>query len=165
MECICLMGSALVLGKNEMLEIFNECHLNKSITTPCAPLVDPLHPTPDESLDMIHTLRTVNLITRGLPRNFIVCLPTLDCAYTIWRFLEERFPNYSLQNLDVILHKSITLSKMNPKILSLVIFCLSFVTLCVPKEMLESLVISFLKSLESIEMSIVMVILLMNHFL
>ena len=31
--------------KNEMLEIFNEYHLNKYITTPCALLVDPLHPT------------------------------------------------------------------------------------------------------------------------
>ena len=27
--------------KNEMLEIFNEYHLNKYITTPCARLVDP----------------------------------------------------------------------------------------------------------------------------
>ena len=34
--------------KNEMLEIFNEYHLNKYITSPCVPLVDPLHPTPDE---------------------------------------------------------------------------------------------------------------------
>ena len=67
---------------------------------------------------MICNLRTINLITRGLPRNLIGCLPTLDCAYTIWRFLEERFPNYSLQNLDEILHKSIALTKMssnNPK--------------------------------------------------
>ena len=38
---------------------------------------------------------------------------SLDCAYTIWRFLEEIFPNYSLQNLDEVLHKSIALSKMN----------------------------------------------------
>ena len=75
--------------KIEMLEIFNEYHLNKYITTPCVPLVDPLHPTLDESLDMVHNLRTVNLITRGLPRNLIACLPTLECAYTIWRFLEK----------------------------------------------------------------------------
>ena len=81
--------------------------------SPCAPHVDPMHPTLDESIDMIRNLRTVNLITRGLPRNLIGCLPTLDCAYTIWRFLEERFPNYSLQNLDEILHKYIALSKMN----------------------------------------------------
>ena len=99
--------------KIEMLEIFNEYHLNKYITSPCAPHVDPLHPTLDESIDMIRNLRTVNLITTGLPRNLFGCLPTLDCAYTIWRFLEERFPNYSLQNLDEILHKSIALSKMN----------------------------------------------------
>ena len=93
--------------------IFNEYHLNKYITNPCAPHVDPMHPTLDESIDTIRNLRAINLITRGLPRNLIGCLPTLDCAYTIWRFLEERFPNYSLQNLDEILHKSIALSKMN----------------------------------------------------
>ena len=100
--------------KNEMLVIFNEYHLNRYITSPCAPHVDPLHPTLDESLDMIRNLRTVNLITRGLPRNLIACLPTLDCAYNIWRYLEECFPNYSLKNLDVILQKSIALNKMNP---------------------------------------------------
>ena len=48
-----------------------------------------------------------------MPRNLIGYLPTLKCAYTIWNFLEERFPNYFLQNLDEILHKSIALSKMN----------------------------------------------------
>ena len=81
-----------------MLEIFNEYYLNKYITSPCAPLVDPLHPTLDQSIDMIRNLRTVNLITRGLPRNLIASLPALDCAYTIWRVLGEPFPNYSLQN-------------------------------------------------------------------
>ena len=111
--CLYLMESSFMSGKSEMLEIFNEYHLNKYITSPCAPLVGPLHPTPDESIDMIRNLRTVNLITRGLPRNLFGCLPTLDCAYTIWRFIVERFPNYSLQNLDEILHKSIALSKMN----------------------------------------------------
>ena len=85
--------------KNEILEILNEYHLNKYITSPCVPLAGPLHPTPNESLDMIHNLRTVNLITRGLPRNLIGHLSTLDCAYTIWRFLEERFLDYSLKNL------------------------------------------------------------------
>ena len=99
--------------KNEMLEIFNEYHLNKYIASPCAPHVDPMHPTLDESIDMIRNLRTINIITRGLPRNLIINLPTLECAYTIWKFLEERFPNYSLKNLDEILHKSIALSKMN----------------------------------------------------
>ena len=92
-----------------MLVIFNEYHLNKYITSPCAPHVDPMHPTLYDSIDMIRNLRTVELITRGLPRNLIVCLPTLDYAYTIWTFLEERFPYYSLQNLDEILHKSIAL--------------------------------------------------------
>ena len=55
-ECLFLMESSLLL-KNEMVEIFNEYHLNKYITTPCTPLVNPLHPTPNESLDMIHNLR------------------------------------------------------------------------------------------------------------
>ena len=54
--------------KNEMLVIFNEYHLNKYITSPCIPPSDPLHPTPDEDLDMIRNLRTINLIIRGLPR-------------------------------------------------------------------------------------------------
>ena len=92
-EWLCLMESST------MLEIFNEYHLNKYITSPCAPLVDPLHPTPDESLDRIRNLIMASLITRGLLRNLIACLPTLECAYTIWRFLEERFPNYSLIKL------------------------------------------------------------------
>jgi hypothetical protein len=108
------MESSLVSGKMRCLEFFHEYHLNKYITTACEPLVDPLHPTPDESLGMIRNLRTINLITRGLPRNLIGHLPTLDCAYTIWRFPKERFPDYSLKNLDEILHKSIALNKMNP---------------------------------------------------
>ena len=90
--------------RNEMLEIFNEYHLNKYITSLCAPHVDPLHPTLDEDIDMIRNLRTVELIIRGLPKILIASLPTLKCAYTIWRFLEERSPNYSLKNLDEILH-------------------------------------------------------------
>ena len=61
--------------KNDMLEIFNEYHLNKYIISPCVPPVDPLHPTLDESIDMIRNLRTVNLITRGLPRNWITLVP------------------------------------------------------------------------------------------
>ena len=56
--------------KKEMLEIFNEYHLSKYITNPCAHPVDPWHPTTDEDLDMIHNLRTINLFIRGLPRNF-----------------------------------------------------------------------------------------------
>ena len=34
--------------KNEMLVIFNQYHLNKYIASPCAPHIDPLHPTPEE---------------------------------------------------------------------------------------------------------------------
>ena len=51
-----------------MLEIFNEYHLNKYITSPCAPHVDPLHPTLDEDIDMIRNLRTIELIIRGFPK-------------------------------------------------------------------------------------------------
>ena len=112
-ECLYLMESTFMSEKNEMLEISNEYHLTKYITTPCARIVDPMHPTPDKDLDIIRNLRTINLIVKGLPKNLIASLPALDCAYTIWRFLEERFPNYSLKNLDEILHKSIALSKMS----------------------------------------------------
>ena len=94
--------------------IFNEYHLNKYITSTYVPPIDPLHPTPDEYLDMTRNLRTIDLIMRGLPRNLLVCLPTFECAYTIWRYLEECFPNYSLKNLDEILQKSIVFHKMNP---------------------------------------------------
>ena len=80
-----------------MLVIFNQYHLNKYIASPCVPHVDPMHPTFDESIDMIRNVRAVNLITRGLPRNLVGKLPTLECAYTIWKFLEELFPNYCLK--------------------------------------------------------------------
>ena len=43
-----------------------------------------------------------------------MCLRTFECAYTIWRYLEERFSTYSLKNLDEILRKSIAFHKMNP---------------------------------------------------
>ena len=66
-----------------MLVIFNQYHLNKYIASPCAPCVDPMHPTLDESIDMIRNLRTIDLITRGLLRNLIASLPALDCAYTV----------------------------------------------------------------------------------
>ena len=109
-----LDGESYSAWKNEMLEVFNEYNLNKYITSPCAPPIDPLHPTPDEYLDMTRNLRAIDLIIRGLPRNLLVCLPTFECAYTIWRYLEERFPNYSLKNLDEILQKSIAFHKMHP---------------------------------------------------
>ena len=107
--------------------------------------MDPLHPTLDESIDMFRNLRTVNLITRGLPRNLIASLPALDCAYTIWRFLEERFPNYSLKNLDEILHKSIALSKMNTSDPMFGDRLFELTNLMRPKEMLGLLVILFPK--------------------
>ena len=74
-----------------MLVIFNEYQLKKYITSPCAPHVDPMHPTLDESIDMVHNLRTINLITRGLPRNLIGCLPTLKCATPYGNFLRNDF--------------------------------------------------------------------------
>ena len=113
-ECLCLMESSIVLGKNEMLEIFNEYNLNKYVTSPCVPPIDPLHPTPDEYLDMTRNFRTIDLIIRGLPRNLHVCQPTLECAYTIWKYLKDHFPNYSLKNLYEILQKSIAFQNMNP---------------------------------------------------
>ena len=64
-----LDGEFFQAWKNEMLEIFNEYHLNKYITSPCAPHTDPLHPTPEEDIDMIRNLRTIDLIIRGFPRN------------------------------------------------------------------------------------------------
>ena len=58
----------LMESSSMSLEIFNEYHLNKYITSPCAPHIDPLHTTPEEDLDMIRNLRTINLIIRGLPK-------------------------------------------------------------------------------------------------
>ena len=43
-----------------MLVIFNEYHLNKYITSPCAPHVDPLHHTLDEDIDMIAILELLS---------------------------------------------------------------------------------------------------------
>ena len=100
--------------KNEILEIFNKYDFNKYITSPYVPPIDPLHPTPNEYLNMIRNLRTIDLIIRGLPKNLLVCLPSFECAYTIWEYLEERFPNYSLKNLDEILQKFITFQKYEP---------------------------------------------------
>ena len=80
-----LDGEFFIAWKNEMLEIFNEYDLNNYTTSPCAPPINPLHPTPDEYLNMNHNFRTIDLIMRGLPRNLLVCLPTFECAYTIWK--------------------------------------------------------------------------------
>ena len=77
--------------KNEMLVILNQYNFNKYITSPYVPPIDPLHPTPDEYLDMVHNLRTIDLIIRGLPRNLLVCMPTFECACTIWNCLAEPF--------------------------------------------------------------------------
>ncbi len=77
--------------KNEMLVIFNQYHLNKYIASPCAPHVDPMHPTHDESIDMIRNLRTAELIIRGLPRNLIGCLPTFKCPTPYGNFLRNDF--------------------------------------------------------------------------
>ena len=55
--------------KNEMLVIFNQYHLNKYIASPCAPHVDPMHPTLDESIDMVCNPRLLIL-------SLEVCLET-----------------------------------------------------------------------------------------
>ena len=47
--------------KNEMLVIFNQYHLIKYIANPCAPHVVPMHPTLDESIDMISMLELLIL--------------------------------------------------------------------------------------------------------
>ena len=111
---------------------------------------------------MVRNLRTAELIIRGLPRNLIGKLPTLECAYTIWKFLEERFPNYSLKNLDEILHKSIALSKMNSNDPMFGNCLFELTNLCVPKEMLELLAILFPKLLDFIK-EIIVKLILMNH--
>ena len=54
----------MALGKNEMLEIFNEYILRQYILSHYVPPIDRLHPTPDEYLDMVRNLRTINLIIR-----------------------------------------------------------------------------------------------------
>ena len=77
--------------KNEMLVIFNQYHLNKYIASPCAPHVDPMHPTLDESIDMIRNVRTVNFITRGLPRNLVGKLLLLSVLTLYGNFLRNDF--------------------------------------------------------------------------
>ena len=63
---------------------------------------------------MLRNLRTVNLIIRGLPRILFDQMRNFECAYTLWNDLEKRYLNYSLKNLDVILHKTIAFYKMKP---------------------------------------------------
>ena len=74
-----------------MLEIFNEYHLNKYITSPCIPPSDLLRPTPDEDLDMLRNLRTINLIIRGLPKILIASLPLLTVPTLYGDFLRNAF--------------------------------------------------------------------------
>ena len=64
MQSAYLGGEFYSSWKNEMLEIFNEYNLNKYICSPYVPPIDPLHPTPDEYLDMVRNLRTIDLIIR-----------------------------------------------------------------------------------------------------
>ena len=62
--------------RDEMLDIFDEFNLSKYIHSPYVPPIDPLHPTHEEEIDMLHNLITVNLIIRGLPKLFL-----LSCSY------------------------------------------------------------------------------------
>ena len=107
-----LVGVSYSSWKIEMLGIFRLYNLCKYIRTPYVSPIDPLHPTMDEELDMLRNLSTVNLIIRGLPDNLLELMTNFECAYSMWKFLEELYPDYSLRGLDEILHKTIELDKM-----------------------------------------------------
>jgi hypothetical protein len=109
-----LNGEYYHFWKDAMLDIFDEFNLSKYIHNPYVPPIDPLHPTHEEEIDMLRNLRTVNLIIRGLPKIVLGCMQNFECAYTLWHDLEKRYPNYSLKNLDEILHKTIAFHKMKP---------------------------------------------------
>ena len=64
--------------KTETLGIFSEYDLSKYILSSYGPPIDPLHPTPDEELDLLRNLKTVNLIIRGLPRNVLVRMQNFE---------------------------------------------------------------------------------------
>ena len=97
-----------------MLSIFRLYNLCKYVETPYVPPIDSLHPTMDEELDLLRNLRIVNLIIRGLPDNLLELVTNFECAYSMWKFLEELYPNYSLRGLDEILHKTIEFDRMHP---------------------------------------------------
>jgi hypothetical protein len=98
----------------EMLIIFKMYNLRKYVETPYVPPFDPLHPTMVEELDLLRNLRTVNLIIRGLPDNLLELVTNFECAYSMWKFLEELYPDYSLRGLDEILYKTIEFDMMRP---------------------------------------------------
>ena len=105
-----LNGEYYNFWRDEMVEIFDEFNLSKYMRSPYVPPIDQLHPTPEEEIDMLHSLRIVNLIIRGLPKIVLGCMQNFECAYTLWKDLGKRCPNYSLKNLDEILHKTIAFS-------------------------------------------------------
>ena len=72
-----------------MLGIFSECNLSKYVHYPYVPPIDPLHPISDEQIDMLHKLRIINLIIRGLPKVMVACMQNFECAYTLWKDLEK----------------------------------------------------------------------------
>ena len=78
--------------KNEMLVIFNQYHLNKYIASPCAPHIDPLHPTLDEDIDMIRNLRTVELIIEDCPKICLLVFLLLIVPILYGNFLRNGFP-------------------------------------------------------------------------
>jgi hypothetical protein len=142
--------------KHEMLDIFDEFNLNKYIHNPYVPPIDLLHPTHEEEIGMLRNLRTINLTIRGLPKIVLGCMQNFECAYTLWRDLEKRYPDYSLKNLDEILHKTIAFHKMSPSDPNFD-DCLFEL-----KEMLELLATLSRKPLEFINLNIVMIMKLMN---
>ena len=100
--------------KDEMLDIFDEFHFPKYVEYPYAPPIDPIHPSHDDEVNMLGNLNTVNLIIRGLPRNVLNQLQNFECAHTLWKDLEKIYPNYSMKNLDIIVHKCIAFHKIKP---------------------------------------------------
>ena len=113
-ECLFSMESTIIFGEMKCLISLMRFNLSKYIHSPYVPPIDPLHPTHEEEIDMLRNLRTVNLIIRGLPNLVLRSMQHFECAYTLWKDLEKRYPNYSLKSLDEILHKTIAFHKIKP---------------------------------------------------
>jgi hypothetical protein len=102
--------------KTKMLGIFSEYNLSKYISSPYVPPIDPLHLTPDEELNMLRNLRTMNLIVRGLPNRVLRNMENFECAYTMWSYLENLYLDYFLKGLNEFLYKTIAFNKMQTSI-------------------------------------------------
>ena len=100
--------------KDEMLDIFDEFHLRKYVEYSYDPPIDPLHPSHDEELDMLGNLKIVNLTIRGLSRYVLNQLQNFECTQTLWKDMEKRCPDDSLQYFETIFHKCIAFHNMKP---------------------------------------------------